>query len=465
MIYRLLIILALLTNTLFAFLTFDDNYQKDIAVVKSFDLEPYFVNDKVLLKVQQQYKREHSTKRFFKAMDDAYVFLPTVKKMITDAGIPPAFLYLAMAESNFSARAYSNKRASGLWQFMPGTAKRYGLKINSYVDERRDLLKSTEAAIKYLTHLHERFGKWYMAALAYNCGEARLIEGITRASIDRYCELYGGCEKNKKIQHYRNVIKKYQKKRVGFSSLNRVYKEVQKFNIELASEELLYVQKRVKRQYVPSESRRYIRKIVALSLMGNDANFLMDSEFAYLLNRGNAYSLASVEVAAGEELEYIANTLQMQKNELEKYNHHLRYGFTPPYGKKYHVYIPYLKLVDFKTNYKPSNKKRKTYVHRVRSGETLWSIARLYGIPYKVIKDYNGLRKNSLQIRQKLIIPSKFGNKRISKATASSKKYRVRKGDTLSSISRKFRIKISHLKRLNQLKNSNIQIGDRLIVN
>jgi membrane-bound lytic murein transglycosylase D len=98
--------------------------------------------------------------------------------MITEAldarGMPRDLLYLAMIESGFNPRAYSRSRAAGLWQFIRETGARYGLDVNSAVDERNDPVKATQAALGYLSDLHERFGSWYLAAAAYNTGENRV---------------------------------------------------------------------------------------------------------------------------------------------------------------------------------------------------------------------------------------------------------------------------------------------------
>jgi membrane-bound lytic murein transglycosylase D len=88
--------------------------------------------------------------------------------------MPRDLVYLAMIESGFNPRAYSRSRASGLWQFVRETGRRYGLDVNSAVDERNDPVKATQAALGYLSDLHERFGSWYLAAAAYNTGENRV---------------------------------------------------------------------------------------------------------------------------------------------------------------------------------------------------------------------------------------------------------------------------------------------------
>ena len=178
------ILLLLLPFLLSASLIYNSNHNKEIQLLESFDIEASFLYDRVLNKMRNSNVAIYKEKRFFQAMNEAYLFIPAVKNILAEYDVPPEFLFLAMAESHFSNRAYSKKRASGLWQSMPRTAKGYGLKIDEYVDERRDFIKSTRAAAKYLSHLHKRFGKWYLAAIAYNCGGGRLNHGIKKAKTD-----------------------------------------------------------------------------------------------------------------------------------------------------------------------------------------------------------------------------------------------------------------------------------------
>ena len=99
---------------------------------------------------------------------------PLISKALAEREMPQDLVYLAMIESGFDPRAYSHARASGIWQFIAATGKRYGLDINRAVDERNDPVKSTEAALSYLGDLYDRFGSWYLAAAAYNTGENRV---------------------------------------------------------------------------------------------------------------------------------------------------------------------------------------------------------------------------------------------------------------------------------------------------
>ncbi|MBE0498917.1 MAG: transglycosylase SLT domain-containing protein [Campylobacterales bacterium] len=388
-----------------AVLNFETNHSKEVGLLRSFDISPSFLNDPVLNQIKAQKQAHYKNQYFFKTMSDAYIFIPLVKKLIADSNVPSEILYLAMAESNFSTRAYSKKKASGMWQFMPNTGRMYGLKVDEYVDERRDLVKSTEAAVKYLSYLHGRFGKWYLAAIAYNCGEGRLQKAIDQAQSDDL-----------------DVLLDPQKK------------------------------------YIPAESRRYIRKIIALALLGYDETYMIDNECDYLLNRGNAYSLATVEVPAGESLAYIAKLISMPIADLKKLNLHLKYDFVPPYGKSYHVYIPYIKLSEFKTQYTPGNLQTMYVVHTVSAGDNLSYLGKKYKIPYQRIKDFNKLSSERLSLKQKLIIP-------INKlSSGSDTHYVVKNGDTLDSISKHFKVSISDLKKRNSLRTDMIKIGEKISV-
>ena len=391
---------------LLANLTYVSNYNKELALLESFDIEPSFLYDPVMNDMRLKNNTTIKNRLFFKTMKEAYLFIPAIKNILTKYEIPQEFLYLAMAESNFSTRAYSKKRAAGLWQFMPMTGKHYKLHIDEYVDERRDLIKSTEAAAKYLSSLHERFGKWYLAAIAYNCGGGRLNSAIKKAGTDDL-----------------KVLLDFKKK------------------------------------YIPRESRFYIRKIVALALIGTDEQFLLASEYGYLLNRANAYPIATVKLPSGESLRRVAKLIDIPLKDLQKLNRHLKYDFVPPYSKKYDVYIPYIKLSEFKQKYYAEPMKNIYKVHVVTSGDNLSYIGKKYGVSYRVIKDFNKLKSNRLKLKQKLIIPIMSNSK---KKINSRHYYMVKKGDSLESISKAFKVSIQNIKLQNHLKGSLIKIGDRL---
>ena len=258
-----------------------------------------------------------------------------------------------------------------------------------------------------MSALHKRFGKWYLAAIAYNCGGGRLNQAINKAGTDDLAVLLDP-----------------------------------------------------KKKYIPRESRFYIRKIVALALIGSDEQYLLSSEYEYLLNRASAYSISTVTLSSGESLSRVAKILDMPLKDLKKLNRHLKYDFVPPYAKGYDVYIPYLKLSEFKQKYYEEPMRNIYKVHVVTKGDNLSYIGHKYGVSYKVIKDFNNLKTNNLRLKQKLIIPI---SKKSPKVKLDSRHYHiVKKGDSLESISKLHKVSIHNIKLQNQLHSSLIKIGDRL---
>lgn len=390
---------------LFANLTYEINYDKELETLSSFDIDSSFLYDPIMNEMKQ--KTLLKDKHFFKAMEEAYLFIPAIKNTLSKYDVPQEFLYLAMAESNFRTKAYSNKRAAGLWQFMPETAKRYNLNIDEYTDERRDPIKSTEAAAKYLSSLYKRFGKWYLAAIAYNCGGGRLSRAIQKAGTD---------------------------------------------DIAVLLDE--------EKKYIPKESRYYIRKIVALSLIGSDEHYLLKSEYEYLLNRANAYSMATIKLGSGESLARISKLLGIPLSDLKKLNRHLKYDFVPPYAQGYEIYIPYIKLSEFKQKYQSQPIQNIYKVHVVTKGDNLSYIGKKYGVSYKVIKDFNNLKTSQLRLKQKLIIP--IPKQSSQKKIDTRHYYVVQQGDSLESISRSHKVSIQNIRSQNNISGSLIRVGERL---
>ena len=398
---KILLILILFFQSGYAFLITQNNYEEQASVLKKFDIDSSFLRDQKIISMKENMGR-YKTKHFLRVLKNGNRFVPYLRKLINKSGIPSAFLYMAMAESNFTPDAYSKSRASGMWQFMPYTAKKFGLKINKYLDERRDPIKSTIAAIKYLKYLHKIFGKWYLAALAYNCGEGRVLRGIKRAKTD---------------------------------------------NLETLLNP--------KRKYVPRESRLYIRKILMMQNMANSPDFILENNSAYLLNQGSAETFSKVLVKQGTSLSSIASSIGISLKELKAYNPQLRYYFVPPKIGKYHIYIPYNKQIAFKQNFNPKKSKGRFFAYRVKRGDSLQRIGKKYRISYRVLREFNHLKSNLLHINQSLVIPA------IKLPTIS---YIIRNGDTLGKISRKYKVAINKIIRVNHKKSTMIKIGEKLVI-
>jgi membrane-bound lytic murein transglycosylase D len=402
---RTVFCLALCFCFSYAYFVVEDDYERQVEVLKNLDIDTSFLQDNMFTSMKEDISL-YKQRQFLKTLENGAQFIPVLRNMIQEAEIPEAFLYMAMAESGFSAKAYSKAKASGLWQFMSETAKKYGLIIDDYVDERRDPVKSTEAAIKYLKVLHERFGKWYLAAMSYNCGEGRVARAIERAGTDD-----------------------------------------------------LYVLLDEKEKYLPKETREYIRKVVVMAFLSEDKNFLVANNADHFLNGGRYESkFAKKELNGGSSIFDVAEALDMSLNELWAYNPHLNYFFTPPNKKKYHIYIPYEKEGQYERNFDTSKVSSKFDVHVVAKGDSFYKIAQKYNVGYKIIKDFNGMTSDTLKPGQKLIIPVA---RAVSPASASQY-YTIKSGDTLFSISSKYNLSVAQLKKVNNLKDEIIYPGLKL---
>jgi len=430
---------------------------KDLTILEELDISSEYITDYRLQK-EFVYNMKHTQKTYTKKLNNAYLFIPQIKKILRENNMPSAFLYLAMAESNFILNASSNKSAKGIWQFMKPTGRHYGLQIDDFIDERMDILKSTQAATIYLKKLHSMFGKWYLSAVAYNCGEGRVIEGITRAKIDMYCDDIGykQCRKDPKIKQYRQIIKDYQAKRVKFRKLNKVYKIVKKWKYQPDINQLLVVQTKIKRQYLPEESREYIRKIIVLAMM-NNSDFLIKDENTHLLNRGLSDPIAKIEVKGGILLKNIAELIGFSKNKLRELNQHIKKNILPLDDKIHTLYIPYSKLSRYNLN-KDNLKTTQYEVYNVVKGDNLASIGKRFYLSYKLIRKFNHLKSTVLSIGQELIIP-------IDPDTYKRDiNYIVKVGDTLNKIALSHNIEYTKIIKDNHLKSSMIKIGDKLVI-
>ena len=408
----LFLFLLLLPNLLFGGLEFESNHNKQIMLLGAFDVEPNYIHDEYLNTMLQSKKSPKAYKHYYNSMQSARLYIPTIKKILYKAEVPPEFIYLAMAESSFTTKALSKKSAAGIWQFMPATGRQYGLHIDDYLDERRDPVKSTEAAARYLSSLHKRFGKWYLAAMAYNCGEGCVLRAIDKADG----------------------------KDDVFTLLNE------------------------DKKYLPKETRNYLRKILSFGLMGIDENDMSSSGYGYLMNRANLNSIATITLPKGEKISRVADILDIDKEEMRKLNRHLTYDFVPPFSKTCDVYIPYNKLNRFNQRYKPCDLKKIYLVHIVKPGENLSRIGSKYRVPYKVIKEFNQLKSNYLRVSQKLIIPTTPALLNKYKFKFAKNSYLVRPGDNLSSIAKRYKTSVKKLKSMNDKKSDVIHVSEKLIV-
>lgn len=332
---RWLLLIISFTFHAYAF-AFNPNDEKKLAVLKHFDIPASFLNDPYLNDMYVAQRRDCTQNGFANSPENADIFIPMLTSLISQSDLPSEFLFVALAESSLDTLSFSSQGASGIWQFMAKTGKLHGLKITPYVDERRDHLKSTRAAITYLSELHRQFGKWYLAIIAYNCGDGRLSKAIRKAGSDDLSVLANPSKK-----------------------------------------------------YIPMESRNYIRKIISLALLGSDQVFLEQIQYDHLIGVASENPIATVYLPEGEDINRIAAVLEMPKKKLVLLNTHLKRGITPPSKDMYPVYIPEDKLELFRQTYRTKALKGYFVIHRTKVGESLATLSKQYNIPSGAIRSEN----------------------------------------------------------------------------
>jgi membrane-bound lytic murein transglycosylase D len=206
-----------------------------------------------------------------------------IRKALRSRGMPEELVYLAAIESGFTPAATSRVSAMGMWQFMGPTARAFGLRIDGYVDERRDPIRATEAALNYLQSLHDRFGSWYLAAAAYNAGPTRVAQAVSRHARDQAGE-------------------------------KELYWEI----VDL----------------LPKETRVYVPKMLAASLLAQAAE-----EYGFDVQRAEPVRFERVWVPAGTDLATVAEAVGVPLARIRELNPHLLRGVTPP-GEPFGIRVP-----------------------------------------------------------------------------------------------------------------------------
>ncbi|MDD2267348.1 lytic transglycosylase domain-containing protein [Sulfuricurvum sp.] len=400
---RKIIAILLLVPLMLMGIGFDPNDKNKIEILRHFDIPASFLRDPSLHDVYSQKKRDTSLQGFDDASENANLLLPMLSSLIAQSDLPNEFLYVVLAESQLEVDSTSSHGAAGLWQFMETTGKLQGLQVNQYVDERRDHIKSTRAAIAYLSSLKKQFGKWYLALIAYNCGDGRLTRAIQKA---------------------------------GTTDLN--------------------VLADPKRAYIPHESRNYIRTVVALAFLGSEDPYL--SQFTST-QEAVENPIATVYLPKGEKIDRIAAVLEMPKTKLISLNTHLKKGVTPPNAQSYPVYIPKEKLEAFQQKFQPKDIQGYFIMHRVKSGETLDQLSKRYNVPKNSIMMENMIGDNedrNLNRRVKIPITKPF--------LKNPRLYTAKSGETLASVAALYNTTIEQLKLKNPFASNVLKEGEEIKV-
>jgi membrane-bound lytic murein transglycosylase D len=333
---------------------------------------------------------------------------PDIVVKLKQAGLPESLSWLPLIESGYKTRALSKARALGLWQFIPSTGSKFGLKRNMYIDERLNPDKATIAAIEYLKELHQIFGDWTTVLAAYNCGEGRVLRIIRSQNVnylDNFWDLY---------------------------------------------------------ERLPRETARYVPKFLAtIHIVNNMEKYGFQDLIPY-----PPHEYEIVDVTKQVYLKSIAKHINKPLKELTILNPELRYKMLPP--DIYPLKIPkgtkekLLSSIDRIPTTSPPQHSF-TY-HRVRKGQTLSIIAKRYGTTVRAITAANRInRKNYIVAGKLLKIPQR--GRRISSSNQpilNAASHTVSRGDSLWIIARRYGTTTKKIQELNNLKGTNLSVGQVL---
>lgn len=325
-------------------------------------------------------------------------YRPMIEKVLREEGLPQDLIYMAQAESAFQPVAISKARAVGLWQFMAGRGKEYGLERTWWVDERQDPEKATRAAAKHLRDLYDDFNDWYLAIAAYDTGPGNIQKAIERTGYADFWQLYE-----------RNVLIK--------------------------------------------ETRNYVPIILALALIAKDP-----PRYGIQVTPDAPVDTEWVKPGHPIDLRLVAETIDVDVETLRSINPELLRMVTPP-DPNYRLRLPAGTAERFQTEIAeiPSDKWVSWRRHLVKEGETLSEVARIYHVTPAAVSDANGLEAGArIEAGEKLIIPAAARpDMQLGKLT----RYRVRRGDTLPTIADQFSVTSAQIIAWNHLKSSKVSRG------
>ncbi len=396
--------------------------------IQNFDI-PIVFNDAV--KYYIHFFTVDKRKVFANWLKRARWYVPIITEILRKNGMPEDLVYLAMIESGFNPKAYSTAKACGPWQFIYETGGRYGLRVNYWIDERRDPEKSTVAAAKYLRDLFNQFGHWYLAAAGYNAGEGRVERAILKHNTNDFWDLH-------------------------------------KYNA------------------LPKETRNYIPQLIAAAIIAKDPVKYGFGSITF----DRPIQFVDIAVPPATPLTAIAKASSLDLISVKSYNPELVRGITPPGNSDYEIKLPYpINTLQFserlETALEGERKIKSVVSHKVKRSDTLEKIAKKYGVKSEDIHLVNSC-EDELRIKpgmviaipkysgpSKLIVASNLHSKTL--ATKSQKTVKtekkdvdvvkaekikpyhiVKKGETLALISDKYGVDVADLKSMNNLKSEKV---------
>jgi membrane-bound lytic murein transglycosylase D len=401
-----------------------DPLQTDTVNPKEFDI-PVVVNDDV--KKWMTYFLGPGRKYYTRYLQRSTKWLPMMRRELEARDLPRDLVFLSMIESGFSVGATSYAAAAGLWQFMPATARQYGLRVDWWVDDRRDPELATGAALEYLAYLHRMFsGNWWLSWASYNGGEGRVMRATQRlGTTDFWAIAHAGA--------------------------------------------------------LHPETANYVPKLIAAAILGRHPE-----RYGFVnLEYEEEWAFDRMDVPGSTSVEVLARCAGLSEEDFLALNPWIRRWALPPDPETQAIRLPSGTAAAFAEAFaKVSPAERITFQrHTVKRGESLGSIARKYGVSSDELARLNRIRNaNRISVGTELIIPGgstkvastesrpqgdNQGPKPEPKAEASSgprKTYTVRSGDTLGTIAQKHKVSIADLQKWNGIRGANIQAGQKLVV-
>ena len=409
------------------------------------------------------------------------IMLPILEK----ENVPPEIFYLCVIESGLNPLALSYAQASGPWQFISSTGKVYGLNKNWYIDERRDFIKSTHAAARYLKDLKKIFDKenpknengenWYLAFAAYNCGASRVLKEMKRSNSTNFWDL------NRLPGQTRNYVPKI----LAFFLIS---KNPEKYGFNIISEpDLDWVDKQIDKQvsfqqisditkidiktlqfYNPEIKRGILPPIeegdfytLRLPKLANFESF--DSLFALLKEKKTEdFLVVEYTVKKGDNLSRIASKYRVKIQDITSMNKISDKKYLQP-GQI--LQIPMQGYDEYMQTVLSSNKTKKI-LYEVKSGDTISELAERFRTSQKKIKTWNGIRDDQIYIGRKLTIyvPINFDESNFKTNQTRKIAYYVKRGDALSKIGYRYNVSVRNLKKWNKLTSNTIRPGQKLII-
>ena len=439
-----------------------------------------FTRNAIPITLNQQVQREidiftKKDRRFFaQSLERSGKYRPMMLKKLQEAGLPAELSWLPLVESGFKVKALSSARALGLWQFVPSTGYMYGLKRTTFIDERLDPEKATDAAIAYLERLHKLFGDWSTVLAAYNCGEGRVLKTIRRQNLnylDNFWDLYSRLPS----ETARYVPK--------FIATLHIVKNLEKYGFDSVVPlppdlfDTVSVQKQVKLSDV---AKAIGTSKATLMRLNPELRYSILPKESYTLRvpvgKGDATLAAMVplrvslppqrafiyhKIRPGDSLSTLAKRYGTSVKAISRANglsnrHIIRAGKRIKIPRSGYTTQGYYASTAITGTKLPSK-------HVVRKGESLWLIARKYGTTPTSLKEANRLSSNTLTVGQVLKLP----RKKVTKANTARKAiYYVKRGDNPFTIATKHNMSVASLLKLNKLTSgSTIYPGQRLYIN